>query len=52
MNDLKLKDSKSNVFSKFEGNAVSTSYRFFVKVSLFHPPLCCTVSCVASLLCR
>ena len=41
MNDLKLKDNKSYVFSNFEGNAVSASYRFFVEVSLFHPPLCC-----------
>ena len=40
MNDFKLKNSKSNVFSNFEANTVSKSYRFFVKVSLFHPPLC------------
>ena len=41
MNDLKLKNSKSNVFSNLEGNTVSKSYRFVVKVSLFHSPFCC-----------
>ena len=41
MNDLKLKNSKSNVFSNLEGNTVSKSNRFVVKVSLFHSPFCC-----------
>ena len=37
MNDLQLKDSKSNVCSNFEGgNAASKSYHFFVNVRLFH----------------
>ena len=41
MDDLKLKDSKSGVFSDFERNAVGSTYCFCIKIGLFHSLFSC-----------